>query len=55
MEWKGLRRVGEGRGRGSFLRGREGGRGGVCVVFVEYKVIWYNWYWVMQKGTKRVW
>ena len=38
VEWKRLRRVGEGRGRGSFLQGREG----VCVIFVEYKVIWYS-------------
>ena len=36
-----------------FLFAREGGRGGVCVIFVEDKVIWYNWYRCRENGNAK--
>ena len=43
VEWSGVEALEESRG-GAGVLFCEGGRGGVCVVFVEYKVNWYTWY-----------
>ena len=50
VEWKRLRRGGEGQG---FFFAREGREGGVCVVFVESKVIWYSWYCCCVNGNAK--